>query len=135
MTLFDFITAVKTQEYVAAILFIALFILYWEILKNRPFRSLKTAVQEDLQYVRRTGYRQIARTMGMLVAAPFVGLAYVLLLPLSFLFALATAVGKLMGQVLEGLQFGWRPTEAYLAGRRARKVQKTEDSKDKEGSK
>ena len=49
-TLFDFTTHIKGVEYILAVLFIAGYILYWEVLKPKPFSSLKKAAQEDLEF-------------------------------------------------------------------------------------
>jgi len=39
-TLFDFITQVKGAEYLIAVSAVGLFILFWEVLKPKPFRSM-----------------------------------------------------------------------------------------------
>lgn len=118
-TLFDFITHVKGVEYLIAISFIALYIIYAEILKPRPFKRLVETAKEDMEYIKKTGYRETARTLLKAVAAPFVALAYVVILPFSFFGALAIAAYN--GLLTLGSRiaiFGWRPTEAYLAGKK-----------------
>lgn len=62
----------------------------------------------------------------MLVAGSIAGLLYVLLLPIAWTVAAVVIIAK---RIVEGLftlsartgTFGWRPIEAYLAGRRDRK--------------
>jgi len=121
-TLFDFITHVKGVEYVLALLFIAGYILYWEVLKPKPFQSLSAATRSDVEHLRRAGYHNAMKSVGRVAAAPFIGLAYLALLPVSFVFALAiallNAVGRLVGA---GPSLGWRPVEAYFAGRKKKK--------------
>jgi hypothetical protein len=133
-TLIDFTTHVKGVEYVISVLAIAGYILYAEILKPKPFKTLVRSTGEDLEYLRNQGFRTAMRTVGRIAAAPFIGLAYVIALP--FLFAW-TLVSELLGMAAEGLQkafgmagrtasFGWRPMEAYLGGKKERKKKKEE---------
>jgi Na+/H+ antiporter NhaC len=127
-TLFDFITHVKGVEYLIAISFIALYIIYAEILKPKPFRRLVETAKEDLEYIKKTGYKETAKTLLKALSAPFVALAYVVILPFSFFGALAvTAFNGLVTLGSRIAIFGWRPTEAYLAGRK--KKEKKEGTK------
>ena len=69
-----------------------------------------------------TGDHRIA-TVGMLLASPVIGLLYVVFLPLIGTAALAAlAVRKVMGGAAAAagktISFGWRPVEAYLAGKK-----------------
>ncbi|MCX7793346.1 MAG: hypothetical protein N2257_02910 [Thermodesulfovibrionales bacterium] len=124
-TLFDFITYVKGIEYLIALSFIALYIIYAEILKPKPFRTLVERAREDMEYIKRTGYRETAKTLLKAVSAPFVALAYVIILPFTFIGALA--VSAYNGLITLGSRiaiFGWRPTEAYLAGKKKKKEKK-----------
>ena len=123
-TLYDFITHVKGIEYILSIAFIAGYIFFWEALKTRPFQSLVKAEKEDLEYIKETGgYRTVLKTIGRVAAAPFVGLAYVVALPPAFAYALATAAGKgIVNLVGKEAAFGWSPVAAYLSGRRKRKA-------------
>ncbi|MFN3739116.1 MAG: hypothetical protein ACK4TF_00390 [Thermodesulfovibrionales bacterium] len=126
-TLFDFITHVKGVEYLIAISFIALYIIYAEILKPRPFKRLVETAREDMEYIKKTGYRETAKTLLKAISAPFVALAYVIILPFSFLGALA--IGAYNGLITLGSRiaiFGWRPTEAYLAGRKKKEKKEGE---------
>lgn len=121
-TLYDFLTHVKGVEYVLAVAFIAVYLLYWEVLKPKPFSTLARSGKEELEHVRATGYGNTMRTVGKIAAAPFIGLAYVVMLPFSFALALAMAVGKGLSKLAgPSVSFGWRPVEAYLAGKKKRK--------------
>jgi len=71
-----------------------------------------------------TGEHRIA-TVAMLLASPIIGLLYVVFLPLIGTATLAAlAVRKVVGgaAVVAGktISFGWRPVEAYLAGKKKR---------------
>jgi hypothetical protein len=126
-TLFDFITHVKSVEYLIAIGFIAAYLIYWEVLKPRPFSTMVKEGREDLGAVREKGYGNTMRTVGKIAAAPFIGLAYIALLPLSFFVALAMAVARGVARVLgTSATFGWRPAESYLAGKKKGKKGETE---------
>ncbi len=128
-TLFDFITQVKGIEYLIAIAAIAGFIIFWELMKPRPFRGLIEAGRKDLQYLRSIGLGNIMKNVGKVVAAPFVGLAYVVMLPVLFVFAIMLAVAQGAARVMGvSASFGWRPLEAYLSGKKARKKGEGEKS-------
>lgn len=131
-TLTDFMTHVKGLEYLISVLAITGFILYVEVLKPKPFKTLAKATSDDLDHLRKAGRQNNLTTLKRLAAAPFIGLAYVVSLPFIFAFALC---GELLGMAAEGLDrafgmagkslsFGWRPMEAYLGGRKARKAGK-----------
>ncbi|MCL5022604.1 MAG: hypothetical protein M1497_04415 [Nitrospirae bacterium] len=127
-TLYDYLTHVKGIEYIIALLFMVGYILYAEILKPKPFKTVTEDAKEDLMFVENTGYRNILKTLGRIVAAPFIGLAYVVVLPFAFAFTLATTVLKsILGLARRSIAFGWRPMEAYLAGKRKRRTEKKED--------
>jgi hypothetical protein len=132
-TLVDFLTRVKGVEYILSVLTITGFILFLEVLKPAPFRSLRKLIGEDVAYLREEGFRNVMRTVGRAAAGPFIGLLYVVSLPFLFVYTLAV---ELRGMAAEGMAaaldavgasavFGWRPGEAYLAGRKARKAGKT----------
>lgn len=126
-TLYDFLTHVKGIEYVLAVAFIAVYLIYWEVLKPKPFSTLARSGKEELEHIRETGYGNTMRTVGKIAAAPFIGLAYVVMLPFSFALALAMAVGKGLSKLAgPSVSFGWRPVEAYLAGKKKRKKEKKE---------
>ncbi len=129
-TLVDFITHVKGVEYLLALAGIAVFLVFWEFLKPAPFRTMANTGREDRSYIRESGgFRHIMKNVGRIVAAPFIGLAYVVMLPVMFFVALAAALvnfaakeaARLAGK---SVTFQWRPVEAYLAGRRKKREQK-----------
>jgi hypothetical protein len=133
-TLIDFTTHVKGVEYIISVLAITGYILYAEILKPKPFKTLAKSTGEDLEYLRKTGFRGTLRTAGRIAAAPFIGLAYVIALPFIFAY---TLVAELLGMAAEGLEkamgmagrsasFGWRPMEAYFGGKKEKKKEKAE---------
>ncbi|MHB1011614.1 MAG: hypothetical protein ACYC37_01695 [Desulfobacteria bacterium] len=133
-TLVDFLTHVKGVEYILSVLTITGFILFLEVLKPAPFRSLGKLIGEDVAFLREEGFRSVMKTVGRFVAVPFIGLLYVISLPFLFVYTLAVELGGIaaewMATALDAVGasavFGWRPSEAYLAGRKARKAKKTE---------
>jgi len=71
-----------------------------------------------------------AGTVIMLLASPFIGLLYVVLLPFIGIATVAAVSGrKVLGAVAsvvgKTIAFGWRPVEAYLAGRKKGKKRDT----------
>jgi len=129
-SLFDFITHIKSVEYLMAIGAIVLYIIYWEALKPKPFKSLVEAGREDMEHIRRTGYKNTLRTVGQVAAAPFIGLAYIIALPFTFAYALASMIANSVLNLLgKEAAFGWRPLEAYLSGRKKRKRKERETQK------
>ncbi len=133
-TLVDYMTHIKGVEYVLSLLAIAVFLVFWEILKPRPFRTVVTTGKDDLAYIRETGgIKHLMKTAGKIASAPFIGLAYIVMLPIGFFVALAAATVNLAAKgvaLLAGksLTFEWRPVEAYFAGRK-RKKEKAEAKK------
>jgi len=132
----DFITHVKGIEYILSLLAIAGFLVFWEILKPRPFRTVANTSADDLAYIEQTGgLKSVAKSVGRIAAAPFIGLAYIAMLPVGFFVALAAAIVNLAMKGLasiagKSVTFEWRPVEAYLAGRK----NKTEKAGTKKGS-
>lgn len=133
-TLVDFLTRVKGVEYILSVLTITGFILFIEMLKPAPFGSIRKLIGEDVAFLRKEGFRNVMKTVGRAAAGPFIGLLYVVSLPFLFVYTLAV---ELRGMAAEGMAtaldavgasavFGWRPSEAYLAGRKARKAKKLE---------
>jgi hypothetical protein len=73
----------------------------------------------------------------MLMAAPVIGLVFAVFLPFIGIVMTLNLVGKKLVQGVESvaassMSFGWRPIEAYLAGRKARKAARAK--KEKKGS-
>lgn len=129
-TLVDFITHVKGVEYILSILAIAGFLVLWEILKPAPFRTMVAAGKDDIAHIRRTGYGNMLRTAGKLVAAPFIGLAYLIMLPVGFAAMLSLGAfnvvlkgaNGLLGLMGTSISFEWRPLEAYFTGKKRQKA-------------
>jgi hypothetical protein len=143
-TLIDFTTHVKGVEYIISVLAITGYILYAEILKPKPFKTLAKSTGEDLEYLRKTGFRGTLKTVGRIASAPFIGLAYVIALPFVFAYTLgvelagmaAQALGKAIGMAGRTASFGWRPVEAYLGGKKEKKKEKAErEAKEKTNEK
>jgi len=58
-------------------------------------------------------------TAAMLLASPIIGLLYVVFLPVIGIATLAVVAGrKALAGAGKTIAFGWRPVEAYLAGRK-----------------
>jgi len=131
-TYVDFLTHIKGVEYILSLLAIAGFILFLEILKPAPFRTVARATRDDLEYIKGTGSRATFRTILRICAAPFLGLAYVVMLPFVFAYALgmellgvaADGLEKVMGLAGKTVFFGWRPMEAYFGGRKKKPEEK-----------
>jgi len=143
-TLYDFITQVKGAEYLIAVSAVGLFLLFWEVLKPKPFKSMiDTAKGDATQISRSGGFAVVLRTAGHVAAAPFIGLAYVVALPFVFVYAVGNVLLEGTAQAIEaGAQwiartlvqgahavarivhvspaFSWRPQEAYFLGRKRR---------------
>jgi len=65
--------------------------------------------------------------VGQVAAAPFIGLAYIIALPFTFAYALASMIANSVLNLLgKEAAFGWRPLEAYLSGRKKRKKKESE---------
>ena len=124
-SMFDFITHVKGIEYILSLTFIAGYVLFWEVLKPRPFQKVKETGQEDLAYVKRNGMKNNLKLAGKIAAAPFVGLLYVILLPVGLVSALSYAL--VTGVAGKSGSFSWRPAEAYLSGKKKTKKHEAVD--------
>ena len=136
-TLTDFMTHIKGVEYLISVLAITGFVFFVEILKPKPFRTLKNSVSEDVEHLRAEGTQSTLRTFKRIAAAPFIGLAYVIALPFVFMFAVGRECFGRAAEALEGALgvagFGWRPMEAYLGGKKDKKDKakvKEEEKKD-----
>ncbi len=133
-TYFDFITHVKGIEYLVAIGSIVGFIVLWEVLKPKPFSRMVHSAKKDLDYMKESGSKQVLRNVAKLVGAPFIGLAYVISLPIAFVGALLfAAVNGLLEYVGRTTSFDWRPMEAYLGGRKGKKKRAAKAPETEEG--
>lgn len=139
-TYVDFLTHIKGVEYILSLLAIAGFILFLEILKPAPFRTVANATRDDLEYMKEAGSRETFRTILRICAAPFLGLAYVVMLPFLFAYALgmellgvaANGLEKVAGLAGKSVLFGWRPMEAYFGGRRKKPEEKEKSDEEAE---
>lgn len=139
-TYFDFLTHIKGVEYILSVLAITGFILYLEILKPAPFQTVVRETRDDLEYLKKTGSREVFRMILRICAAPFLGLAYVVMLPFVFAYALtmellgiaADGLEKMLGLAGKTVFFGWRPMEAYFGGRKKRKERKKAEQETEE---
>jgi hypothetical protein len=126
-TLVDFVTHIKGVEYILSILAIGGFLLLWEILKPAPFRTLVETGKDDLGHIEQSGgFKNIMKSVGKIAAAPFIGLAYLAMLPVGFSAAVVIGGTNVMlkgfNSILgRNMSLGWRPMEAYFAGRKRRK--------------
>lgn len=131
-TLVDFITQVKGIEYIISVLSIAMFLVFWEVLKPKPFASVVSSGKEDWQYLQKTG--GIMKYAGKIAAAPFIGLAYVVMLPVGFFFMVLAevvnlavkGVSTLMGR---DMSFDWNPVEAYFTGKKRKQAEAGKEAK------
>jgi len=131
-TMYDYITHIKGVEYIIAIMFIAGYILFSEVLKAKPFATVKDGGREDLDYMRQKGTKELFKTLGRIVAAPFIGIAYVVMLPAAFFSALGTEVGgRAMKLAAKSASFTWAPTVAYLTGRKRKKASRKKQEEGK----
>jgi len=135
-TLFDFITHIKAVEYIVAILSIAGFIMFWEVLKSRPFSTVVNEGRADLEHLKGQGTGQTMKSIGRIAAAPFIGLAYVMIVPVGFFIAIALgivnvvlkAANGLMGLLGKQVAFEWRPMEAYFTGEKKKRKEEEKES-------
>ncbi len=131
-TMYDYITHIKGVEYIISILFIAGYILFAEVLKPKPFATVVNGGKDDIEFMKRTGYRNVFKTVGKIAAAPFIGLAYVVTLPVAFFSALGAEVGgRAIRLAARSATFAWAPTVAYLTGRKHKKVSKKKQEEKK----
>jgi len=128
-TLVDFITHVKGIEYIMSLLAIAGFLLFWEALKPTPFRTVVATGKDDLHYIEQAGgARHILKSVGKIAAAPFIGAAYVVMLPVGFAAALIIGGTNLilngLSSILgKNMSFDWRPMEAYFSGKKKKETE------------
>lgn len=129
-SMFDFVTHVKGVEYILSLALIAGYLLIWEALKPAPFRRVKETGQEDLEHIRQNGMKGTLKMAGKVAAAPFVGLLYIVLLPVGLVSALSYSL--IAGVVGKNASFSWRPAEAYLSGQKKTKKHEAGDDQQSE---
>jgi len=89
--------------------------------------TLRVVIYDSLlrKFIRKEGVGYFIRGIGKLLAAPFIGLAYVIFLPIGFIAMFCYAVFKgIVGAAGKSVSFGWRPAEAYLGGSKKAKQKK-----------
>ncbi len=129
-TMVDFVTQVKGIEYILSITAIAGFLIFWEILKPKPFKTVVETGKDDLGHIEQIGgMKGVMKSVGKIATAPFVGLAYIVMLPVGFFAALGVGVVNLAMKAAASMagksaSFEWRPMEAYLSGKK-KKDEKT----------
>jgi hypothetical protein len=131
-TLVDFITHVKGIEYIISVLSIGMFLVFWEVLKPKPFASVISSGREDWQYLQKSG--GVMKYASKIAAAPFIGLAYIVMLPVGFFFVVLAevvnlavkGVSTLMGR---DMSFDWNPVEAYFTGKKRKQAEAGKDAK------
>ena len=84
---------------------------------------------QDRLHIPGTAGRSGASQALLLLIAPFIGLLFILLMPLAWMIAggallLKKAAVVLFRTAARSISFGWRPVEAYLAGRRSKRTRK-----------
>lgn len=133
-TLFDFMTHVKGIEYIVSVLSIAMFMVFWEVLKPKPFSTVVNTSKEDLAHLQQTG--GIMKNAGKIAAAPFIGLLYIVMLPIGFFFVVLSEAVNLVVKGVSTLlgrdvSFDWRPMEAYFTGRKRKQAASDPAAQDK----
>lgn len=117
-TLFDFISNVNGTQYVLAVLFIAGFILFNEILKPRPFRGLAKMADDEVSAFKAEGKGKFVRFMKGVVAGPVYLVLYVLAVPVLLIHETASLLSKV---ITATSSVGWSPVYAYFTGRKKAK--------------
>jgi hypothetical protein len=136
VTLVDFTTHVKGIEYILSLLAIVGFLILWEVLKPKPFKTIVEAGKDDISHIEQTGGPgTVLKSIGKIIVAPFIGLAYIIILPIGFLGALVVGLFGLAVKGIAGLMgknaaFTWRPMEAYLSGKKNKKSVNSTGKKD-----
>jgi hypothetical protein len=120
-TLFDFMTHVKGIEYIISVLSIGVFMVFWEVLKPKPFATAVSAGKEDLAHLKESG--DTIKYVRQIAAAPFIGLAYIVMLPIGFSVVMLSegvnlAVKGVSTMLGKDVSFDWRPMEAYFTGKK-----------------
>jgi hypothetical protein len=102
-TLVDFVTHIKGVEYIMSIMAIGGFLLFWEVLKPAPFRTVVSTGKQGIEYIKQNGYGGVMRSLGKIAAAPFIGITYLVMLPIGLAAALMIGGANLMLNGLSGI--------------------------------
>jgi hypothetical protein len=107
------------------------FMVFWEVLKPKPFSAVVNHGKEDLAHLHQTG--GIMQYAGKIAAAPFIGALYVVLLPVGFFFMVLAEVTNLAVKGVSTLlgkdmSFDWNPVEAYFTGKKRKQAEAGKDA-------
>jgi len=119
-TLFDFITNVNAAQYGFSLLSILGFIVFYQILKPKPFEGLLQAAADDARFIRGQERGRVLQTVRNITMAPVYLMIYLVSLP--FLFILGAVASQ--ATVMSG---EWSPVRAYFMG--SRKSRKSRGAK------
>ncbi len=124
-TLVDFKTHIKGVEYIMSIMAIGGFLLFWEVLKPEPFRTVVSTGEQYIEYIKQNGYSAVMRRLGKIAAAPFIGIAYLAMLSIGLATALMIGGTNLMLNDLSGVlgknvSFNWSPWKHTFPVKRRR---------------
>ena len=131
-TLYDFMTHVKGIEYLLSVASIGVFMVFWEVLKPKPFARVVSSGREDWQHIQQTG--GIMKYAGKIATAPFIGAMYVVMLPIGFFFMVLAEVVNLGVKGISTLlgkdmSFDWNPVEAYFTGKKRKQAEAGKEAK------
>lgn len=98
---------------------------YWNVMNGRRVEIEQEGIlpgDEKAIYIK-------APVVVMLMAAPVLGLLFAVFLPfigiaMTLSLAAKKLVGSAAGATAKSFSFGWRPVEAYLAGKKRKKAAK-----------
>ncbi len=101
---------------------------YWNLSSGQ---RVSITGEEILPGDEKTVYLKIP-SAGLLLLAPFIGLAYAVFLPFIGIAMMLKLVGRkvfggLLGTTARSASFGWRPKEAYLSGKKNGNKEKKKD--------
>lgn len=123
-TIFDFVSQTKGMEYLLAIIFLAGYVVFMEVLKPRPFQALAEMLREDMGFMTAPEGRAALKRLAMgALMAPLVVAKYFAMLPLMFALGVALKAEESVASTFAGGTLAWRPIQSYLLGR-GRKEQK-----------
>lgn len=104
---------------------------YWNVMSGRRIDLAKEGVlpgEEKAIYIK-------APAIVVLLSAPILGLLFAVFLPFIGIAMTVTIVAKKLtnsvaNAAAKSFSFGWRPVEAYLAGRKRKKAAKKSEKKE-----
>lgn len=124
-TLFDFVSNVNAVQYGLALLFVAGFIIFTEILKARPFAELRESAAEDIRFIKAQGKEKNIQLIKNIASAPLYLVTYLVVVPFLFVQGMAEPLGRGIGSLTTA---SWSPVRAYFTGSRKAKKAKAKDS-------